>query len=153
MFGGDWSGRSRDIAHLIFHVNLKNRMIKWSCDFMGARSSSYEMFLSHDLTRPRDSRVMWFYGWDPLIVGYTTAKFGGHILRVSGEIMFLVCHLILRWWRHQHVLIHEYLGISWNHQFTVPKSWTRLKEKREEKEGEQKEHEQLQSIMASHKRN
>ena len=49
-------------------------------------------------------------GWNPLMVSYTPAKFGGHRQRASGYIMFLVCHVILQ----DHVTIGESsMGRSW----------------------------------------
>ena len=41
--------------------------------------------LSHGLARPRDQKVMWFYGWETLMVVTTRAKFGGrrHVVVVN----------------------------------------------------------------------
>ena len=41
-------------------------------------SHSYHGSLSHDFEKPRDLRVVWFYGWNPLMACHTPAKFGGH---------------------------------------------------------------------------
>ena len=38
----------------------------------------------------RDQRVMWLYGWEPLIVSHHCAKFIGHRRCGSGDIKFLV---------------------------------------------------------------
>ena len=34
------------------------------------------------------------------MVSYHPAKFGGHRHSGRGDIMFLVCHMILTYWRH-----------------------------------------------------
>ena len=47
-------------------------------------------FLSHDLARLRDQRVIWPYGSEPLIVSHHPAKFLDHRHFNSGGMMFLV---------------------------------------------------------------
>ena len=47
-----------------------------------------------DLTRSRDLKVMWLYGYDPVKVSQHPAKFGGYLHCGIGVIMVLLCHLI-----------------------------------------------------------
>ena len=42
--------------------------------------------MSRDLTRPRDQRVTYFYGWELLIVNHHHAKFDGHRHDGCGDI-------------------------------------------------------------------
>ena len=46
-------------------------------------------YFSRDLTKPRDQRVMWFYGLETLMVSHHPGKFVGHGHCGSGD-MFLV---------------------------------------------------------------
>ena len=54
-------------------------------------------FLSHDLARGCDQRVICLYDCEPLIVSHHPATFHGHRQCSSGDIMGLVCHLILQY--------------------------------------------------------
>ena len=47
------------------------------------------------ITKPRDQRVMWLYGWELLTVEYHSGNFDDHRHRVSRDLMFLVCHMTL----------------------------------------------------------
>ena len=46
--------------------------------------------LSCDFKRPRNQRVMWLYGWEPLMVIHHHVKFGVHRHCGSRDTMFLV---------------------------------------------------------------
>ena len=46
-------------------------------NFGGHSHSGRGVMISCDLARPRDQRVMSFYGWEPLMVSHHASKFGG----------------------------------------------------------------------------
>ena len=46
------------------------------------------------VTWPRYQSFTWHFGWDPLILGHHFAKFGVHRPCESGDITFLICHVI-----------------------------------------------------------
>ena len=52
--------------------------------------------LSRDLMWPSCHRVMWHYGWVPLIISLHPAKFGGHRRYGKEKILFFVCHVTSR---------------------------------------------------------
>ena len=52
--------------------------------------------LSSDLMWPRDHRVIWLYGWIPLIISLHPAKFGGHRRCPREEILLFVSHVTSR---------------------------------------------------------
>ena len=61
------------------------------------RKSRYFVFnLSRNLMWPRGHRVMWHYGWVPLIISLHPAKFGGHKRCAREETLFFVCHVTSR---------------------------------------------------------
>ena len=62
--------------------------------YVVARFSVFVLLM--DLTKPRDQRIMRFYGEKPIQVNYRLANFGGHIHSDSGDIVVLVCHVILK---------------------------------------------------------
>ena len=106
-FDGHSPCGSGDIMPLYFLVISQDHVMKKLCDFMGRSPSSklpfcnvwwpqplrqwsYNDFsLSHVLSRPRDQRVMSFYGQKPLTVSHYPAKFGGHKHCGHGDL-FLV---------------------------------------------------------------
>ena len=115
--GSYWSCVSRNIKYLICHLTLPNRVIKGSVNFMCGNPSlfvptlvtrfgdhrychSRNVFsLSRDLARARDYKVMGLSGWKFHKVSHQLTKFGDYRQGGSGDIMVLVCHVIL----HNHV--------------------------------------------------
>ena len=60
-------------------------------------SSSFHLLLIFSLwKRPRDQRVMKLHCWEPLMINHHATKIGGHRHCGSGDIMILVCHMILQ---------------------------------------------------------
>ena len=53
---------------------------------------------------------MWLDRQKPIKVRYHPAKFGGHRHSGSGEVIFLVCHVILTKLRHKQLLEQSHLG-------------------------------------------
>lgn len=51
--------------------------------------------LGRDLVRPYVQIVMWLYGKELIKVSYHSARVAGLRRSVSGDIMLLVCHVIL----------------------------------------------------------
>ena len=49
--------------------------------------------LSRHLTRSRDQRVMWLYGWEPLMVIQHPAESNDHRHCGSRNVKVLVCHV------------------------------------------------------------
>ena len=96
----NWSRTSGEITYLIFQVTPQDHSIEvlrnfldWSPSWkvtilQGLVSISiYDVFsLSHDLTRPRDSRVQWLYRKEPLKLNYHPIKPGGQKHFGSGDI-------------------------------------------------------------------
>ena len=88
-------------------------MIKGSYDFMTRNPSRYHLIKSgghrhcgngdiisgfsfyYDLARPHDQSVIGLYGQDPIIVSYNSVRFGGRRRSGRGDIMLVVCHMIL----------------------------------------------------------
>ena len=63
--------------------------------------------MSRDLTRPQDQGDMWIYGQEPINVSKAKLsffKFCSHRHYSSGDIMLLVCHVIMTWWSGEHLL-------------------------------------------------
>ena len=103
---------SRVIIFLVCQVISQYHVIKETCDFMGGSLSGksppynvwwpYSFWLwrynvvnfSSDLARPSYLRTMWLHRKDPHKVSYHPAQFGGQKHFDSGDITFLVCHVI-----------------------------------------------------------
>ena len=64
--------------------------------------------MSHDLPKPRDESLMWING--AITLSYNTAKCGGHWHSGSGDITFLVCHMISKY----HVIKGSYDFMGWS---------------------------------------
>ena len=63
----------------------------WYNDLYQAGITSYNDFsLSSDLARPHGQRIIWFYGWNSVMVSHHPAKSDGHSRCGSGNIMFSV---------------------------------------------------------------
>lgn len=77
---------------LVCHVILRDHKV--------LRFYGWEFFkVSHHIAnfeaaRSQDARTMLFYRQELLKVSYTCAKFVGHMLSGSGDIMVLHCHVI-----------------------------------------------------------
>ena len=46
--------------------------------------------MPRDFEVPCNQRIMWLYGWEPLIVSHSPAKFGGHGHCGSGDLFLVV---------------------------------------------------------------
>ena len=91
----------RKTKSLKSHVTLKIETLNVS--HHPAKSGDHRKWGSWDITllvcdlaRSLSQRVKWFYGWEPLIVSYYTAKFDGYRHCDYGNIAALICLLISR---------------------------------------------------------
>ena len=50
--------------------------------------------LSSGFKRRSDQRIMWFYGWEPFMVGHQSAKFSGQVYCSRGDLWILVCRVM-----------------------------------------------------------
>ena len=113
-FGGHRHCSSGDIMVFGYHVTLKDHVIKALNEFMLSRPSRYVTILPSlvaigtvmvdwrynnfslplDLVRPRNQKVMWFYGLESFMVSHhsfmVSHKFGGHRHCGNGDTMLLV---------------------------------------------------------------
>ena len=109
MFRGHRTCRRGDIRFSICHVTSRGHMIRgslcvrfphhesYSTKFGGHWTCKYFAFdLSRDVMWLREQRVMWHYGWVPLIITLHPAKFGGHRLCAREKNPFFICHVTAR---------------------------------------------------------
>ena len=113
-FGGHRHCSSGDIMVFVYHVTLKDHVIKALNEFMVSSPSRYVTILPSlvaigtvmvdwrynnfslplDLVRPRNEKVMWFYGLESFLVSHhsfiVSHKFGDHRHCGNGDTMLLV---------------------------------------------------------------
>ena len=63
---------------LLFHVILQDHVAKFGGHRHCGSGNIMVLVLSRDFFRPRHQRVMWFYGWEYLMVSHHPAKFVDH---------------------------------------------------------------------------
>lgn len=54
------------------------------------------IYLSRDLEKPPDRRIMQRYRLEPLMINHNPAKFGDHIHCGSGGVFNLYCYLAIK---------------------------------------------------------
>ena len=109
MLGGHRPCGRGDVKFSMCHVTSRDHVTRgsWSVCFPHHQSPLWQVCwqlalhkrryfvlnLSQDLMPSRGERVVWHYGWSPLIINLHPAKFDGHRNCAREEISFFVCHV------------------------------------------------------------
>ena len=99
-FGGHEHYGSGDIIVLFCHLFSQDHVTKALFDLEPIKISHHLFSFGghgyYGLILSRDQSVIWLYDLEPLKLSHHSFRFGGHGHYGSGDIIVLVCHVILQ---------------------------------------------------------